>query len=378
MSTNVGLAISLLETRAPASLEVPRSLRAGLAQIGTDELLVLERPTEEDPFASSRPTPGARFAGLHAIHACYASEPTTEGWLRRVLSALQPLAPSARWFGWSDGRGRDLGPGIVLPDGADVATSPAAADVLGAVGRECYRDLLRPRPPVQLLSHRLRSLPTTLERRVAEILRSRGLPDAVMLFGGELDGQAIALGMVVMPGVRSPSRTIGLLRNVAGHLNTARRLRGRLPLAGRAAGAPRAGASALAVGDARSTAPAVVAELDGAQSIAWAAADAPETTRLWGAFVGGAYALVDHWVAGGHRWILARRCQDSGDPAALRPAEAAALAYVVPGLQTAEVGELLGISAATVTLHLTSARARLRCGSRRELVALVSSPALDG
>ena len=205
MSPSVGLALSLLETRAPATLAVPQSLRAGVARIGTDELLVLDRPVAEGADAPSAPTPGARFAGLHAIHACYAPEPTTEGWMRGVLAALRPLAPTGRWFGWSDGLGGGLGHGLLLSGETGVTAEPAAGSILGAVGRECYRDLLRPRPPVQLLSHRLRSLPPALEQRVAEILRSSGLPDAVLLFGGELDGQAIALGMVVAPGVRPPT-----------------------------------------------------------------------------------------------------------------------------------------------------------------------------
>lgn len=366
MSTN-GSALRLLEPRAPATLPAPRSLHTGLIRLGADELLVLERPTDARPVAS-RPARGSRFTGLHAIHACYAPEPTTEGWLRGLLAALQPLTPSARWFGWGDGLVDEREPGMLLLDGSGVTASPAAAELLAAVGRECYRDLLRPRPPVQLLSHRLRSLPPALERRVADILRAAGLPDAVLLFGGELDGRAIALGMVVAPGVRPPSRTIGLLRSVAGHLNTARRLRGLPALAG-------------AVHDpgtrdgARSIGPRVVAALRASDAIRWV--DPQGAAALWRAFLDGGHALVDHWVRDGRRLILARRCQDADDRAALRPAEATALAYAVPGLQTAEIAELLGISPATVTLHLTSARARLRCGTRRELVALLSGTAFD-
>lgn len=370
MSTSVGLALSLLETGAPVTLEVPQSLRAGVSRIGTDELAVFELPVAGNARAVSEATPGARFTGLQAIHACYAPEPTTEGWMRGVLAALRRVAPSGRWFGWSDGLAGDLGPGLLLSGEAGVTTDPAAGSILGAVGRECYRDLLRPRPPVQLLSHRLRSLPPALEQRVAEILRSRGLPDAVLLFGGELDGQAIALGMVVAPGVRPPSRTIGLLRSVAGHLNTARRLRGRLKLGERGAGEA---APVPAGGDARSIAPRAVAGLAGADAIAWG--DAPGAAGLWRALADGAYALVDHWAADGRRFILARRCQDTNDPAALRPAEAAALAYAAHGFHAADIGELLGVSAATVTLHLTGARARLRCRTRGELVGLVTGPA---
>lgn len=368
MSSVAGLALSLQELGAAATLPAPAGLRAAVARVGADELALLERPAGPRTPGTSAPTPGARFAGLHAIHACYAPEPTTEGWLRGILSALQPLAPSTRWFAWTDGLTGDH-PGILLPDEAGISVDTAGPTVLDALGRECYRDLLRPRPPVQLLSHRLRTLPPALERQVAGILRGRGLPEAVVLFGGELEGHALALGMVMAPGVRPPSRTIGLLRTVAGHLNTARRLRARLLLAGGAGEARPEPA-----GEARSLGPRVAARLSGAE--AFAPVDPVGAARLWGGLVDGSQTVVDHWTSGGRLSILTRRCQDANDPTALRPAEAAALGLAAHGFQGAEIGEQLGLSPATVTLHLTGARARLRCGTRRELVALVAAPAL--
>jgi DNA-binding CsgD family transcriptional regulator len=368
MSSRAGLAPSLAELHPPATLHAPGGIRAAIARVGADELAVLERPAGARVFPASAPTPGGRFAGLNAIHACYAPEPTTQGWLRGVLTALRPLAPSTRWFGWADGPSGS-GEVIVLEGEAAVSTDTAGPSVLDALGRECYRDLLRPRPPVQLLSHRLRALPAALERRVAEILRARGVPEAVVLFGGELDGHALALGMVVAPGVRPPSRTIGLLRTVAGHLNTARRLRARLSPDERGA----AGITPEPLGGARSLAPRVVGRL---ASDAFATVDAAAATRLWDELLGGSRAVVDQWAAGGRLSILTRRCQDANDPAALRPAEAAVLALAAHGFQGEEIGHQIGISPATVTLHLTGARARLRCGTRRELVALVTGPAL--
>lgn len=370
MSTRAGLALSLQELGAPATLPPPAALRAAVARVGADELALLERPADRRIFPASAPTPGARFAGLHAIHACYAPETTTEGWLRGVLAALRPLAPSQPWFGWVDGLDDDHGTGLLLPDEAAISADRTGPTVLEALGRECYRDLLRPRPPVQLLSHRLRSLPAALERRVAGILRARGLPEAVVLFGGELDGHAVALGMVVVPGVRPPSRTIGLLRTVAGHLNTARRLRARLPPEERGAEALQPGP----LGGARSLGPRIAARFAGPEG--FAPVDETGAARLWDGLVGGSRTVVDHWVAGGRLSILTRRCQDANDPSALRPTEAAVLGLAAHGFQGAEIGEQLGISTATVTLHLTSARARLRCGTRRELTALVTGPAL--
>src|SRR5512133_4301564 len=356
MTRRAGLALSLTEPAPSPSLPAPAGLRAATARVGADELALLERPAGPRPFPSSPPTPGARFAGLNAIHACYAPEPTTEGWLRGVLTELQPLSPSSRWFGWADGPGAPGGGEahvIRLEGEATVSDDTAGPTVLEAVGPECYRDLLRPRPPVQLLSHRLRALPAALERRVAGILRARGVPEAVVLFGGELDGHAVALGLVVAPGVRPPSRTIGLLRTVAGHLNTARRLRARLRPDERGA----AGGPPEPLGGARSLAPRVVARL---ATEAFAPVDAGAAARLWAELVQGSRAVVDHWVHGGRVSILTRRCQDTNDPSALRPAEAAALALAAHGFQGEEIGHQLGISPATVTLHLTGARARLR------------------
>src|SRR5512132_1526328 len=105
MTRRAGLALSLTEPAPPPRLPPPAGLPPPTARVGADELALPARPAGPRPFPSSPPTPGARFAGLNAIHACYAPEPTTEGWLRGVLAALRPLAPSTRWFGWADGSG---------------------------------------------------------------------------------------------------------------------------------------------------------------------------------------------------------------------------------------------------------------------------------
>ncbi|BDG02267.1 helix-turn-helix transcriptional regulator [Anaeromyxobacter oryzae] len=346
--------------------EAPAGLRAGSVRLGTDELLVLDRPAPPGGAPAVTRACGDRLDALRAIHACYAPEPTDAAWLAGVVRALEPLAPSARWFARLDRL--DGGDDEAGSPGAAAARDDAAAAILEAVGRECYRDLVRPHPPVQLLSHRLRSLPAAVERRVAGILSARGVPDALLLFGGELDGCAIALGMVVAPGIRAPSRTVGVLRHVAAHLNTARRLRERL-------GAARGGPPEDGPG-ARSLAEAAVARLERDGALAWC--DAAAAARRWAALGDGAYALLDHWRTGGRLRLLARRCEDAGDPAALRRMELEVVAQAVRGAANDAIGARLDIAEATVVLHLASARARLRCGSRRELVALLGAAAEPG
>lgn len=359
-----------LSTLDAAPLQAPAGLRAGIVRLGTDELLVLDRPAPLHTGRAATRACGDRLDALRAIHACYAPELADVAWLRGVLRALEPLAPSARWFARLDGLARGRDAELLLPHAAAVQDGGAGAAILEALGQECYRDLARPRPPVQLLSHRLRSLPAALERRVATILESRGVRDALLLFGGELDGCAIALGVLVAPGVRPPSRTVGVLRHVAGHLNAARRLRERLRADGEGARAEGGDPARTAVE--RSLAASAVARLERAGELAWR--DAAEAARRWTALGDGAYALVDHWRVDGRLRILARRCE-AGDPAALRPVELEVLGHALRGASLDAIAARLAIARATVVLHLASARGRLRCGSRRELLALLGDGA---
>jgi DNA-binding CsgD family transcriptional regulator len=358
--------------RASSTLGRPASLRAGTVRLGTDELVVLDRPAPDRALAAVASARGARFDGLRAVHACYAPEPSEESWLRGVLQALEPVAPRASWFARLhalDALDAHEDAGFLLPGKATVSDRGASVAILEAVGPECYRDLVRPTPPVQLLSHRLRSLPAPLERRVAGILDSRGVRDALLLFGGEIAGCAVGLGMLVAPGIRPPSRTVGLLRHVASHLNTARRLREWSREDRECSAADRAREVTTRAARWRSTAPFAIARLERAGAIDWGT---PERgARLRSAFARGAYALLDHWeTAGGHR-TLVRRCDDAGDPAALRSVETAVLAHATQALSTARIGELLAIAPDTVGMHLASARARLRCASRRDVLELL-------
>jgi hypothetical protein len=346
-----------MTTLATENVHAP-PLRAGFVRLGADELVLFERPASPLAFDPSGGPLRRRFDALHAIHACYAPEPTTRAWLEGVLAALRPLAPSARWFAWNEGAG-DPGSDPRAAE-APLPSGTAAGEIVDAIGRECYRDLLRPSPAVQLLSHRLRTLPAELERRVSTILRGHGVEDAVLLFGGDVHGRAIVLGMLASHDYRPPSRTVGFLRHVAGHLNTARLLRERFPRGGPCRT------------DARSIAPRAVAELVARDAFTWV--DADQGAHRWCAFIDGRYALVDHWAARDRRRLLVRRCHAAGDPAALRSGETAALTRLAGDPSPDRAAEQLAMRPTAVALHLSSARARLRCGSRRELASLVWTP----
>jgi hypothetical protein len=169
--------------------------------------------------------------------------------------------------------------------------------------------------------------------------------------------------MHAAPGVRPPSRTVGLLRHVAGHLNTARMLREHL----------RVPASTPEDGRGRSISSRAVTELVARGAFRWL--DAEDERGRWSAFLRGAYALVDHWPWGSRRRrVLVRRCHAPGDPAALHPCETAALAQLAGSRPRLHTGDERAQPASTIALHLVGARARLRCGSRDELASLLQPP----
>lgn len=338
---------------------VPAPARAGVIRLGPDELALFTAPAASGSDGPDVRDLGARFRGLRALHACYAPAPGTEAWLRGVLDAVGDVAPGGRWFARVDGRATGHGAAVLAPGHPGPLPDAAGAEILDAVGPECYRALSQPRPPVELLSRRLRALlPPPLERRVLQVLQRHGLVDALILSAGELDGRALALGLRLAAGVRPPSRTVGLLRHVARHLATARRLRDWLPPA-----ADRAGAGAA---PARSIARPAVEALVESGAVAWEREDAG--ARRWRAFLAGEYALVDHWRAGGARQVLVRRCDEPGDPAALHAVESEVLRAAVDGPGGPRPG-----TRATISLHLASARTRLRCASRGALLELAAS-----
>lgn len=361
----MGIALELVHTLdgddAAPELPRPAALRAGIVQLGAEEVVLFERPANVGQASAAEPPAGGRFGPLRLLHACFALEPTPGGWLRGVLSALEEVAPGAPPFARMDALAAGGKAWTLGARSAEAREDPAGPELLQVLGPERYRDLLRPWPPAQLLSHRLRTLPPAVERRAAAILAEHGLPEALMLFAGEVDGCALAIGLPIAPGVRPGSRTVGLLRHVAGHLAAARRLRGWAGLDG----APSAAVTrAPPVAAARSVAPLAVEALDAGLAIGWT--DAAGASALWRRLGHGAYAIVDQWIAGDRRRLLARRTEH-GDPAALRPAEVEIVAHLARGHTVEDIASRLALSAATVASHLRSARFRLRVSSSLEL-----------
>jgi DNA-binding CsgD family transcriptional regulator len=102
--------------------------------------------------------------------------------------------------------------------------------------------------------------------------------------------------------------------------------------------------------------------------------DPDEATRLWKGLVDGKWSLVDHVDHDSKRFILVRRNEpDIRDPKALAPRERHVAALAVHGFSNKHIAYQLGISAATVSSHLSAALRKLNLGSRRELVQTLGS-----
>jgi DNA-binding CsgD family transcriptional regulator len=97
--------------------------------------------------------------------------------------------------------------------------------------------------------------------------------------------------------------------------------------------------------------------------------DPDEALSLWEGLVDGTWSLVDRHDADGKRFLLARRNQPGvKDPLALTPRERFVLGYAAMGQQNKYIAYLLGIPAPKVSGLLSSARRKLRIGSRAELI----------
>jgi DNA-binding NarL/FixJ family response regulator len=95
---------------------------------------------------------------------------------------------------------------------------------------------------------------------------------------------------------------------------------------------------------------------------------------IWRGLVAGTWTLVEHFESDGRRYLVARKNSPSAeDPRALSERERQAVHYATLGHSTKETAYALGMSDATVGVHLWSAMKKLGVGSRVELVRLMSS-----
>jgi DNA-binding CsgD family transcriptional regulator len=104
-----------------------------------------------------------------------------------------------------------------------------------------------------------------------------------------------------------------------------------------------------------------------------------EPTTGWVPRIRGRWTLVDSFVSGGERYIVARENQTApGGLDALTERERQVVASAVVGKSTKEIAYELGISASTVRVLLARARSRLGAASNEELQNLPAIRALRG
>jgi DNA-binding CsgD family transcriptional regulator len=103
-----------------------------------------------------------------------------------------------------------------------------------------------------------------------------------------------------------------------------------------------------------------------------------EALAIWRGLVDGTWSVVQHVDTDGRKLILARRNDPNAvDPQALTARERQTVGYFVAGHSVKEVAYALGLSPASIETYLTSAMAKLRVGSRADLLRLFWSPPGD-
>lgn len=96
--------------------------------------------------------------------------------------------------------------------------------------------------------------------------------------------------------------------------------------------------------------------------------------ELWRALVAGRWSLVDHWEAGGRRYLAAYPNRTGlRDPRALTPTEQGVLRYLALGATNKELSYALGLPEKTAAKAVSQILKKLRVKSRVELTALFDS-----
>ena len=101
-----------------------------------------------------------------------------------------------------------------------------------------------------------------------------------------------------------------------------------------------------------------------------------EALRAWHELLAGRWKLVDRFDADGRRFLLARRCASgtaAHPPAGLSPREGRILACAACGHANKWIASILGLSPATISMHLSDVMHKLGLSSRVDLVRLVSA-----
>lgn len=102
-------------------------------------------------------------------------------------------------------------------------------------------------------------------------------------------------------------------------------------------------------------------------AVARSAGDAARTQRLWDELVGGRWALIDQFVEGGRRHLVARRRSGRSTRRALTPAEMVCVAAVLDGRAQKVAAAELGVTESTLSTHVRRAMRKLGLATRAEL-----------
>jgi DNA-binding NarL/FixJ family response regulator len=98
--------------------------------------------------------------------------------------------------------------------------------------------------------------------------------------------------------------------------------------------------------------------------------DPDEALALWRGLVSGRWSLVDHFDSDGRRFVVALRNDPTvTDPRALTLRERQVAYFASLGYTNKLIAYALGVSSASVSLHLKEAAHKLRVTSRTDLAA---------
>jgi DNA-binding CsgD family transcriptional regulator len=102
-------------------------------------------------------------------------------------------------------------------------------------------------------------------------------------------------------------------------------------------------------------------------AIARSGGDAALTQRLWDELIGGRWALIDQFIAGGRRHLIARRRCGRSARRALTPAEMVCVAAVLDGRAQKVAAAELGVTESTLSTHVRRAMRKLGLATRADL-----------
>jgi DNA-binding CsgD family transcriptional regulator len=322
---------------------------------------------------------------IQVVEACYAGPGDDVAWTKGILEAMEPATCGLGLYSLAvDLRAPDKVSWTPLADHGPVYDWRGSVAATHAIPMmEVHRAIYRPSPPVTTLSRRLAPFGPAFLQQVREMMRrSAGAADVLGVGGALHDGRVVAVGIPIdEKGV--PPRTVHQLTRIAAHLTSGWRLRKRLeaspgdeppdavldPSGKVLDAAPRA-----QPGPVRGALANAVRRVERARG-RLRRADPEEALALWRGLVNGAWTLVDRVDTDGRRVVVVRR-NDPGahDPTALSAGERDVVAHVVMGHSNKYIAYLLGIAPSTVAGRLESVQAKLRLGSRRELIAFLGKP----